>query len=77
MSIFRIEDASSRVTEFLVANDVDWIPPDLSRQAFLYGKLGRWFPRDTAILSQLGTTIASAKLDFWVTVLYDNGTWHW
>jgi len=32
------------------------------------------------IWSPLGMTIASAKLDFWVTVswlLYDNGTWLW
>jgi hypothetical protein len=48
MSIFSSEDSSSRVAEFLVATDVDWIPPEVSRQAFLYDKLGRWFSRDSA-----------------------------
>jgi len=49
MSIFSSEDSSSRVTEFLVATDVDWIPPNVSCQALLYDKLGRWFSRDSAL----------------------------
>ena len=35
MSMFGSEDSSSKVAEFLVANNVDWIAPNMSRQAFL------------------------------------------
>jgi len=35
MSTFGSEDSSSRVAEFQVATDVDEIPPNTSRQAFL------------------------------------------
>jgi len=49
MSIFINEDSSSRVTEFLVATDVDWILRNVSCQALLYDKLERWFSRDSAL----------------------------
>jgi len=48
MSIFSSED-SNRVTQFLVATDVDWIPRNVPCQALLYDKLGRWFSRDSAL----------------------------
>jgi hypothetical protein len=48
MSIFSSEDSSNRVAQFLVATDVDWIPRNVSCQALLYDKLGRWFSRDKA-----------------------------
>jgi len=35
MSIFSGEDSSSKAAEFLVTTDVDRIPPNVSRQAFL------------------------------------------
>jgi hypothetical protein len=35
MSMFRSEGFSSKVAEFLVATDVDRIPRNTSRQAFL------------------------------------------
>jgi len=99
MSMYSSEDSSSKVR----VSGSNWCrlnSPQMSRQVFLYGKLRRWFPRDSAlnwklleasrnsqvlyreqgtILSPLGTTVTSAKLDFWVSVswlLFDNGTWH-
>ena len=49
MSMFISEGSSSRVAEFLVATDVDRIPPNVSCQALFWVKLGRWFPRDSAL----------------------------
>jgi len=49
MSIFSSEDSSSRVTEFLLATDVDGIPRNVSCQALLYDKLVRWFSRDSVL----------------------------
>jgi hypothetical protein len=37
------------MAEFLEATDVDRIPPSVSRQVFLYGKIGRLFLRDSAL----------------------------
>jgi hypothetical protein len=47
--MFSSEDSSSRVTEFLVATDVDRIPRNVSCQALLYDNLGRWFSRHSAL----------------------------
>jgi hypothetical protein len=49
MSMFSSEDSSSKVAEFLIATDIDWISTNVSYQAVLRGQLGRWFPRDSVL----------------------------
>ena len=65
MSIFQ-----HRVAEFLVATDVDRIPTNVSRQVLLYGKLGRWFPRDRA----LNWKLLSIKIMKQSRAIRDQGT---